>query len=84
MYDYYDTGDEIICKYVLASNEQRCFTYSGSYFIHKGEGGDLVVFDDYIVLQRSSQEDFFDSVSSETTYAYVIDVNYDSLNYTRF
>jgi len=78
MFDYDDYSEEIICHYVLATNNQSCYTFTGSpasRYVRKGEGGDFVVYDDYIVLPRSTSTSFFSTVTSQSTYAYVIDAN---------
>lgn len=43
-------GQDTICRYVIAAQSTKCLNFTSNYLLFKSEGGDLVVFNDRLVV----------------------------------
>ena len=67
-----NADDEALCQYILATDEQNCVLFENTisstneqFYMKKSHGSELVTFDDYIVVSRVVNTDYYDSVDDE-------------------
>lgn len=63
-----NADDEALCQYTLTTEETKCVLFQNTlssindqYYMKKSHGSELVVFDDYIVVSRVVDKDYYDS-----------------------